>query len=667
MTHHTRFTLLIRKKFCLVICLMVLSVVLLMSALIYLSFSNRDDSTLIGTFDNQRMLIQLMVKDVTHKYSIMNTLKTGPLVASRSNLTSQLKTINSSLTSNSRQFEDTLTGLQNGKVEYNGRKVLLNNHLKELSPLINKADASWDKFRKCVNVIISSDSTSVQAATALIYINNNNDALENDFTNINTQLAVMRQQEFTRNMLVVILLFLVSLLALVMSLFQLQKYLALPLGELYEGINYMGIIKGEPLSAPTRKEILPIVSEINDGVKKLNKFKELIENINNNMSFEDTLRYIYRTFSAFIPYSHIGIALLKDDGRSLEASYGISDPTIRRLPKKLIGLKVALNETSIGKVIETGTPRVIDDLPGYCAGTHRIYNNILLENGIRASITLPLSINGRPVGVIFFSSTQANIYTDEHVAFLRIIANSIAISFSKSIFIDELLYSNILALTKLAESRDEDTGEHLERMKIYSRAVADFLLEDNVYPDRLTTGLARDIERFSPMHDIGKVGIRDGILLKPGKLTDEEFTEMQKHTVYGAEVLRTAEENMVKQGRSLFSIGIEIAEGHHEKWDGSGYPYGKAGEEIPLSARIVMVADVFDALTSVRPYKPAFSFERSYQMILEKSGSHFDPAVIASVTRHRDRLYAYYKKFHREIVIDEEKGEAAAAAAPALE
>ena len=148
------------------------------------------------------------------------------------------------------------------------------------------------------------------------------------------------------------------------------------------------------------------------------------------------------------------------------------------------------------------------------------------------------------------------------------------------------------------------------------------------------------------MHDIGKVGIRDSILLKPGKLTEEEYKEMQLHVEYGAEVLRAAEQNMVKFNKSLFKVAIDIVLGHHEKWDGTGYPKQKKGEEIPLSARIVAVADVFDALTSKRPYKEAFSFNKAIGILIEGKGKHFDPRIIDCVVKHKDKIYQIYQQFH---------------------
>ncbi|MGD9569488.1 MAG: HD domain-containing phosphohydrolase [Sedimentibacter sp.] len=394
-------------------------------------------------------------------------------------------------------------------------------------------------------------------------------------------------------------------------------------------------------------ELQPVIDEINLGFNKLEKLVELIENMNKNVSFEGILNYIYLTFSEFIPYSHIGIALLKDNGRILEASYGVSDPVLNNLPKKLAGISAEISKTSLERIVTDGTPRVINDLEEYTKNKEAEYNKILLEAGIKSSITLPLTVNDRPIGIIFFSNVQRDIYKDEHIEFLKTLANSIAISLNKNIFIDEMLYSTLLALTKMSEARDEDTAEHLDRMTAYSVKITEFLLQDNLYCDQLTVSFIKGIERFSPMHDIGKVGVKDGILLKPGKLTTDEFEEMKKHVAYGTEVLRTAESNIAKQRYSMFKMGIEIVEGHHEWWDGSGYPYNKSGYDIPLSARIVAVADVFDALTSKRPYKKAYEFDESFNYIIEGSGSHFDPTIINSLKKRKDKIYELYLKFQK--------------------
>lgn len=423
------------------------------------------------------------------------------------------------------------------------------------------------------------------------------------------------------------------------------KHLTEPINNLLNKIGVTKLSKSNSDIAET--ELKPVIDEINSGFNKLEKLVELIENINNNLSFEGILNYIYSTFSEFIPYSHIGIALLKDNGKVLEASFGVSDPALDNLPKKLVGLSAEVSKTSLERIVTDGTPRIINDLESFTNNKKADYNIILLEAGIKSSITLPLKVNNKPIGIIFFSNINKDIYKEEHIEFLKILANSISISLNKNIFIDEMLYSTLLALTKMAEARDEDTADHIDRMSAYSVKITEALVNDNLYCDQMTVSFMRDIERFSPMHDIGKVGFKDGILLKPGKLTEDEYEEMKKHVAYGVEVLKTAESNIAKQSYSMFKMGIEIVEGHHEWWDGSGYPYKKSGYEIPLSARIVAVADVFDALTSKRPYKKAFGFEESFNYILEGGGNHFDPAIVNSFNKHKEEIYELYNSFHK--------------------
>lgn len=424
------------------------------------------------------------------------------------------------------------------------------------------------------------------------------------------------------------------------------KYLTEPINDLFNKIGSVSIL-GKNSSHFHNEELKPVIEEINMGFNKLNKLIELIENINEDVSFEGILNYIYSTFSEFIPYSHIGIALLRDDGKILEGSYGISAPFLYDLPKKLVGIKAEISRTSLESIVRDGTPRVINDLEKYTKNKDADYNKVLIGAGIKSSISLPLKVNDKPIGVIFFSDVKKNIYREEHIEFLKTLSNSIAISLNKNIFIDEMLYSTLLALTKMAETRDEDTAEHLDRMTAYSVKITEFLRHDGLFCDQITVPFIKGIERFSPMHDIGKVGVKDGILLKPGKLTGDEYEEMKKHVTYGADVLRTAESNIAKQRYSMFKMGIEIAEGHHEKWDGSGYPYNKKETEIPLSARIVAVADVFDALTSKRTYKCAFGFEESINYIINESGRHFDPTIVESLSRHKDEIYDLYMSFQK--------------------
>ena len=184
----------------------------------------------------------------------------------------------------------------------------------------------------------------------------------------------------------------------------------------------------------------------------------------------------------------------------------------------------------------------------------------------------------------------------------------------------------ILSLASLAETRDNETGAHIVRTQHYVRLLALELRKLPAHADELSDEVVDLLFQSAPLHDVGKVGIPDSILLKPGKLNEHEFEIMKTHAQLGAEALRAGERQYGSSG--FLEFACEIAQWHHEKWDGSGYPDGLAGAEIPLSARLMALADVYDALRSKRIYKDAFSHARSREIIVDGRGSHFDPDVV---------------------------------------
>lgn len=196
---------------------------------------------------------------------------------------------------------------------------------------------------------------------------------------------------------------------------------------------------------------------------------------------------------------------------------------------------------------------------------------------------------------------------------------------------------SIRALAHLAETRDPETGNHILRTQNYIHTLATHLKNHPRFAAFLTDSTIELLTRSAPLHDIGKVGIPDSILLKPGKLTPEEWKIMKTHTVIGAEAIERAEVD-VSAPVPFLTFAKEIARWHQEKWDGSGYPDGLAGDAIPISARLMALADVFDALTSPRVYKPAFPFEQAREIITAGRGQHFDPDMT-------DAFLAYFDQF----------------------
>ncbi|HET6452123.1 MAG TPA: HD domain-containing phosphohydrolase [Spirochaetia bacterium] len=184
----------------------------------------------------------------------------------------------------------------------------------------------------------------------------------------------------------------------------------------------------------------------------------------------------------------------------------------------------------------------------------------------------------------------------------------------------------ILGFARLTEYRDVDTGKHLERIREYTRVLATALARLPAYSDYITPDYIEDLCLSSVLHDVGKVGIEDALLLKPGRLDEREFEKIKLHATLGGEALRAVDQEIKRE--SFLTIGKEVAFYHHERWDGSGYPAGKKGDQIPLSARIVALADVYDALTSRRSYKEALSHEDAVKIIVAEKGTHFDPDIV---------------------------------------
>jgi putative two-component system response regulator len=201
----------------------------------------------------------------------------------------------------------------------------------------------------------------------------------------------------------------------------------------------------------------------------------------------------------------------------------------------------------------------------------------------------------------------------------------------------------IFAMARLAESRDPETGAHLDRVRSYSRVLAQYLSNLDKYRAEINAEFMRLIYLTSPLHDIGKVGIPDCVLLKPGRLNDQEFEIMKTHAALGAQTLDAALQQF--PGVKFLQMGRNIAASHHERFDGTGYPNGLSGNSIPLCARIVSLADVYDALTSKRVYKDAFTHHITRSMIVEQAGTQFDPDVVDAFVHSEKQFLAIRTQF----------------------
>lgn len=203
--------------------------------------------------------------------------------------------------------------------------------------------------------------------------------------------------------------------------------------------------------------------------------------------------------------------------------------------------------------------------------------------------------------------------------------------------VNQLQEVAIHAMASLAETRDHETGAHIQRTSNYVKELGEHMRKKNVYADILTLENILLMTKSAPLHDIGKMGIPEAILWKPGKLSPEEFNVMKRHSYFGYRAIAKAEK-LLGSSESFLRFAKEMAHSHHERWDGGGYPSGLAGTDIPVSARLMALADVYDALISRRVYKAPISHDVALTMIEAETGKHFDPDVVAAFLELEDRF-----------------------------
>jgi len=278
---------------------------------------------------------------------------------------------------------------------------------------------------------------------------------------------------------------------------------------------------------------------------------------------------------------------------------------------------------SLSTLLRGGRPRLIEDL-ARIEGNERFHVERLLAEGYRSSFAVPLASAEGPLGVIFFNTRLADrllaVQCRELEVFARLVGAEVAIEIGRI----AVLRGSIQAIRSLFRYRDPETSGHLERMARYSRLIAESLAETHDIGDDWIEHLFL----YTPMHDVGKLAIPDQILLKQGPLTPEEREVIRTHTVRGAALI---DELLTGSGGLSFSypdVLRNVVLYHHERIDGSGYPEGLRGEAIPLEARITAVADVFDALTSWRPYKPAWTIERTHDYLISERGRSLDSECV---------------------------------------
>ncbi|MEK9951085.1 MAG: HD-GYP domain-containing protein [Curvibacter sp.] len=259
---------------------------------------------------------------------------------------------------------------------------------------------------------------------------------------------------------------------------------------------------------------------------------------------------------------------------------------------------------SLSRLAREGSWRTLEDIPG-TLDAHNAHSSWVLDQGYRSSFTVPLYVSGHFYGFVFYDSVQAAAFTPTVQRDLALYSNLINMTLANEFAMVRQMVTTVQVARQLTHMRDFETGAHLERMARISRLIAEVVAPLHGRDDEFV----EHIMLFAPLHDIGKIGVPDRILLKPGRLDDEERRIMQSHVAKGVAMIDRILGDVGLQYVADSQLMRNIVQFHHEYLDGSGYPAGRRGEQIPLEARIVTVADIFDAMTSIRPYKRAWSFE----------------------------------------------------------
>lgn len=295
---------------------------------------------------------------------------------------------------------------------------------------------------------------------------------------------------------------------------------------------------------------------------------------------------------------------------------------------------------SLQDIAQNQRPRIINDLAVFNESDH-MHAKIIFAAGYRSSYTLPMIWDGKLFGFVFFNSDQPNVFEERFLGELDVIAHMITLLVYNEHANVRTLLATIKSALDLTHSRDPETGCHLERMSRYARLIAKNLAEPLGFDDQFI----EHIFLFSPLHDLGKLAIPDRILLKEGPLSDEEFAVMRTHSQEGRKLIDRLLENYGLKGVTHVEMLRNIALHHHEAFDGTGYPDQLQGDHIPIEARIVAVADVFDALTSKRPYKEAWSNEEAFAKMQQLSGIKFDPQCVAALLKDPDDIVDIQRAF----------------------
>jgi HD-GYP domain-containing protein (c-di-GMP phosphodiesterase class II) len=368
--------------------------------------------------------------------------------------------------------------------------------------------------------------------------------------------------------------------------------------------------------------------------------KDFLYSLNNKLTLKDKLVCTHEAIKQFFPFlSSVAITIF-DPATTLLKTY--VDSGNHAMPRHHRQAHL-MDVPSLKDVFDRGQPSVINNLQAF---EQQKYDNIKLigSEGYALSYTIPFFDKGVFLGFIFFNTNRVDSFTENVLHELDVFGHIISLLVINEMESMRTLTAAVKTTERFTHARDMETGCHLDRMSRYSRLIAVYLADKYDLDD----AYIEYIFRFSTLHDIGKVGIPDSILLKPGQLTKEETETMHTHACRGREIIDNLISDFGFEHFEYVNVLRNIVEFHHEYLNGTGYPKGIRGAQIPLEARIVAVADIFDAITSRRSYKDAWSNEEAFGLLKKMSGERLDKDCVEAIVKNREEVETIQQRFNED-------------------
>ena len=456
-------------------------------------------------------------------------------------------------------------------------------------------------------------------------------------TDINHALTTLILDTYT---LVVNLFFIILIVMLLLLLLASYRMIRYERRFILDSLENLELKRFDFKKLPELKPIFKEEYTIYNRMKFIFKEEEISQNIKNivlsTYHIDDLIDKLFIEMSKTDAIDRIGVAFVDYSSKKFVAEYGKASYDDVKLGS---GFEVNFDKTTLTHILANKKSFITNDLEKeYKKRPHSASLSLLRKENVQSNLVVPLILGDAVYGVIFFSSLKKNYFDESDMKRVEKIIYEIGGLLNKAYFAKVVLSRITNSFAELVDQKDDETGGHILRMVAYSTLIASRLREKNIKGYEVNQKFVLEIERNASSHDIGKVGIPDDILKKPGKLTPDEWTIMKTHASIGADIFKSLREGLQVFDADFYGFAEDIARFHHERWDGTGYPSGLSGKDIPLSARIVAIADVFDALTSKRHYKEPFGFEKSIDIIKASAGSHLDAVLVDVFLEDLDEL-----------------------------